>query len=139
MSGAANDAACPRIYKICTAAEWREAERAGAYRGSAVDRRDGFIHFSTAEQAAETAAKWFAGQRDLVLVAVDADALGDALKWEPSRGGALFPHLYGELPLDRRAARRSAAARCRTAGTCFRQLPYVASLPANRSPASDTE
>ena len=57
------------IYKICTAAEWREAERAGAYRGSAVDRRDGFIHFSTAEQAAETAAKWFAGQRDLVLVA----------------------------------------------------------------------
>src|SRR5438045_7049524 len=85
------------IYKICTDAEWREAERAGTYRGSAVDRRDGFIHFSTAEQAAETAAKHFAGQRDLVLVAVDADALGDKLKWEPSRGGALFPHLYGEL------------------------------------------
>lgn len=86
------------IYKICTAAEWREAEQASAYRGSAVDRNDGFIHFSTAEQAAETAAKWFAGQRDLVLVAVDADALADKLKWEPSRGGALFPHLYGELP-----------------------------------------
>jgi uncharacterized protein (DUF952 family) len=89
----------PTIYKICTDAEWREAQQAGAYRGSAVDRRDGFIHFSTAEQAAETAARWFAGQRDLVLVAVDADALGDKLKWEPSRGGALFPHLYGELPL----------------------------------------
>ena len=88
------------IYKICTAAEWREAERAGVYRGSAADRKDGFIHFSTAEQAAETAAKWFAGQRDLVLVAVDADALGDKVKWEPSRGGALFPHLYGKLPLS---------------------------------------
>jgi uncharacterized protein (DUF952 family) len=87
------------ILKICTAAEWREAERAGVYRGSAVDRQDGFIHFSTTEQAAETAAKWFSGQRDLLLVAVDTAALGDRLKWEPSRGGALFPHLYGELPL----------------------------------------
>ena len=87
------------IYKICTAAEWREAERDGVYRGSAVDRRDGFIHFSTAEQAAETAARHFAGQRDLVLIAIDADKLGEKLQWEPSRGGALFPHLYGELPL----------------------------------------
>ena len=87
------------IYKICTAAEWREAERASVYRGSAADQKDGFIHFSTAEQAAETAAKWFAGQRDLVLVEVDADALGDKVKLEPSRGGALFPHLYGELSL----------------------------------------
>jgi len=87
------------IYKICTAAEWREAEREGRYRGSAADHKDGFIHFSTAEQAAETAAKWFAGQRDLVLVAVDGDELGDGLRWEPSRGGALFPHLYGDLPL----------------------------------------
>ena len=88
------------IYKICTAAEWNEAERHGRYRGSAVDRSDGFIHFSTAAQAAETAAKWFAGQLDLVLVSVDAGSLGDRLKWEPSRGGALFPHLYGDLPLD---------------------------------------
>jgi uncharacterized protein (DUF952 family) len=92
------------IYKICTAGEWREAERAGVYHGSAVDHQDGFIHFSTAEQAAETAAKWFAGQRDLVLVAVDADALGDKLKWEVSRGGALFPHLYA--PLDVKAVLR---------------------------------
>lgn len=86
------------IYKICTAAEWEAAERTGAYAGSAVDHRDGFIHFSTAAQAADTAAKHFAGQTDLVLVCVDADVLGAALKWEPSRGGALFPHLYGPLP-----------------------------------------
>jgi uncharacterized protein (DUF952 family) len=87
------------IYKICTATEWRDAERAGSYRGSTVDLKDGFIHFSTGGQAAETAAKHFAGQRDLVLVTVDSDALDERLKWEPSRGGALFPHLYGALDL----------------------------------------
>src|SRR5262245_12431429 len=87
------------IYKICTAAEWREAERSGVYEGSVADRRDGFIHFSTAEQAPTTAAKHFAGQPDLVLVSVEAAILGDRLKWEPSRGGALFPHLYGPLQL----------------------------------------
>jgi uncharacterized protein (DUF952 family) len=87
----------PTIYKILSASEWRAAEQAGAFGGSAVDLKDGYIHFSTASQAVETAAKHFAGQRDLVLVAVDAELLGDALKWEPSRGGALFPHLYGEL------------------------------------------
>ena len=86
-----------RIYKILPRADWTAAHEAGRFEGSAVDRQDGFIHFSTAEQAAETAAKWFAGQRDLVLVAVDADALGATLKWERSRGGALFPHLYGDL------------------------------------------
>ena len=88
------------IYKICTATEWHDAEHAGVYRGSAVDRRDGFIHFSTAEQAADTAAKHFAGQRDLLLVSVDAELLGERLKWQPSRGGALFPHLYGALELS---------------------------------------
>ncbi|HET7848501.1 MAG TPA: DUF952 domain-containing protein [Pseudolabrys sp.] len=87
------------IYKICPAPLWREAERGGAFRGSEVDCRDGFIHFSTGAQLAETAKKHFAGQRDLLLVHVDAARLGEALKWEPSRGGALFPHLYGELPL----------------------------------------
>jgi uncharacterized protein (DUF952 family) len=87
------------IYKICERAEWQEAQRDGRYSGSAVDRRDGFIHFSTATQAVETAEKHFAGQKDLVLIAVNADALGAALKWEPSRGGALFPHLYGAMPL----------------------------------------
>jgi uncharacterized protein (DUF952 family) len=88
------------IYKICTAMEWREAERVGAYHGSEADQRDGFIHLSSAEQVAETAARHFAGQSDLVLLAVEAAALGDRLRWEPSRGGALFPHLYGELPLQ---------------------------------------
>lgn len=87
------------IYKICTAAEWRAAEAAGAYLGSAVDYRDGFIHFSTAEQVAETAAKHFAGQRELVLVSIDPIALGGALRFEASRHGGLFPHLYGPLPL----------------------------------------
>ena len=87
------------IYKICPASAWREAERQGVYRGSADDSRDGFIHFSTAPQVAETAKKFFFGQGGLFLVAVDADALDDSLRWEPSRGGDLFPHLYGELDL----------------------------------------
>ena len=87
------------IYKICEQPEWQEAQRDGRYSGSAVDRRDGFIHFSTATQAVETAEKHFAGQTNLMLIAVDADVLGAALKWEPSRGGALFPHLYGAMPL----------------------------------------
>ncbi len=90
----------PTLYKICPAPLWREAERAGVFRGSEHDIRDGFIHFSTAGQVAETAAKHFAGQDDLLLIAVEAAKLGAALKWEPSRGGALFPHLYGELYLN---------------------------------------
>jgi uncharacterized protein (DUF952 family) len=89
----------PTLYKILSVTLWRETERSGAFHGSEVDRRDGFIHFSTAEQAAETAAKHFAGQHDLVLLHIDAARLGPALKWEPSRGGALFPHLYGDLDL----------------------------------------
>jgi uncharacterized protein (DUF952 family) len=89
----------PLVYKICPASLWREAERLGRFRGSDVDRRDGFIHFSTAAQAFETAAKHFAGQGDLVLVCVDAVKLGKGLRWEASRGGALFPHLYGDLDL----------------------------------------
>jgi uncharacterized protein (DUF952 family) len=91
--------AVPTIYKICEQAAWRAAAADGNYRGSAVDTRDGFIHLSTAEQVAETAAKHFARQTDLVLIAVDPDLLGAALKWEPSRGGALFPHLYAALPV----------------------------------------
>jgi uncharacterized protein (DUF952 family) len=87
------------VYKICRAAEWCEAERERVFRGAAVDRKDGFIHFSTRVQLAETAAKHFSGAADLVLVAVDADTLGPALKWETSRGGGLFPHLYGALAL----------------------------------------
>src|SRR3974390_1209422 len=88
-----------KIYKICSASAWREAERSGLYRGSADDARDGFIHFSTAAQVGETARKHFFGQRALFLVEVDADALGEALRWERSRNDELFPHLYGELDL----------------------------------------
>lgn len=88
-----------RIYKICSQSEWDAAVVAGEYGGSADDRRDGFIHFSFQHQLATTAAKYFANRDDLMLLEVDADALGDALKLEPSRGGDLFPHLYGPLPL----------------------------------------
>ena len=87
-----------RVYKIATRAEWAEAEATGRFEGAPIDIRDGYIHLSTASQVRETAARHFAGQDDLVLVAIDADALGEALHWEPSRGGALFPHLYA--PLD---------------------------------------
>jgi uncharacterized protein (DUF952 family) len=88
------------IYKICQRTSWRAAERTGTYRGSQADARDGFIHFSTAAQLAGTVEKHFARERDLLLVAVDADALGPALKWERSRGGDLFPHLYAALPVN---------------------------------------
>ena len=88
------------IYKIVLRPEWDAFKAAGETLGAPVDLADGYIHFSTAAQVAETAAKHFATQSDLVLVAVDPDRLGNALKWEPSRGGALFPHLYRALRLD---------------------------------------
>jgi uncharacterized protein (DUF952 family) len=88
-----------RTYKICSESLWRDAGRAGVFLGSAHDLRDGFIHFSDAHQVRETAAKIFAGQTDLVVLTIDTEALGPALIWEPSRGGDLFPHLYGPLPL----------------------------------------
>lgn len=87
------------IYKIVPADLWTKAQGEGRFLGSQADLRDGFIHFSTAAQAVETAARHFAGQGGLLLVSVDAARLGDKLKWEPSRGGALFPHLYGDLEL----------------------------------------
>jgi uncharacterized protein (DUF952 family) len=87
------------IYKICENALWRQAEHTGVFRGAPIDTRDGFIHFSSATQVRATAAKHFAGLGDLLLMAVDAGALGGALKWEPSRDGDLFPHLYDVLPL----------------------------------------
>ena len=88
------------IYKICPRPLWQAAESAGRFNGSPVDREDGFIHFSTAEQVRETAARHFSGEADLLLVSVSAAALGKELRFEPSRGGALFPHLYGSLPLS---------------------------------------
>ncbi|WP_312795207.1 DUF952 domain-containing protein [Tianweitania sp.] len=88
------------IYKITPRALWQQAEAAGQFTGAPVDEADGFIHFSTAAQVRETAAKHFAGQNDLLLVAIDEDALGADLRYEPSRGGALFPHLYAPLLLS---------------------------------------
>jgi uncharacterized protein (DUF952 family) len=88
------------IYKICPALLWREAEAAGLFAGAPIDIQDGYLHFSTAEQVRETAARHFAGQSDLLLIAIDGDSLGDALRYEPSRGGDLFPHLYAHLPLS---------------------------------------
>jgi uncharacterized protein (DUF952 family) len=85
---------------MCRRAEWQAAEAAGLYRGSSQDVADGFIHFSTAAQIEASAAKHRARQDGLVLIAVDPARLGDALKWEPARDGALFPHLYGVLPVE---------------------------------------
>lgn len=95
--------AVPLIYKICSEALWRQAEAAGAFAGAPVDLADGYIHFSTAAQLRETARRHFSGQRGLLLIAFDEARFGHALRWEPSRGGALFPHLHA--PLDPRAAR----------------------------------
>lgn len=88
------------IYKIFRHHEWLALEANGSTKGAPIDVEDGYVHFSTAEQAAETAAKHFAGEADLFLLAVDADELGDVLKWEVSRGGAKFPHLYRELTMN---------------------------------------
>ncbi len=89
-----------KVYKICFRAEWEDAQRAGRYEGSAADRADGFIHLSTGEQMRETAARHFQGLDDLVLVAFNPEVL-EGLRWEPSRGGDLFPHVYGNLPAAR--------------------------------------
>ena len=85
------------VYKILTAPQWEELDSVGEIAGAPVDLADGFVHFSTGAQARATAAKHFAGQEGLMLLAMEAERMGDALKWEPSRGGDLFPHLYGPL------------------------------------------
>jgi uncharacterized protein (DUF952 family) len=90
----------PTLYKIVTETLWQEARAAGVFRGAPIDLTDGYIHFSTAAQVRQTAALHFAGQAGLLLVAVDSSKLGDELVFEPSRGGALFPHLYAELPMS---------------------------------------
>ncbi|NIX78171.1 DUF952 domain-containing protein [Microvirga terricola] len=88
------------IYKICPESLWQDAEKVGFFAGAPIDIQDGYLHFSTEKQVHETAARHFAGQIQLLLIAIDADKLGDALRYEPSRGGDLFPHLYGTLPLS---------------------------------------
>ena len=86
-----------KVYKILSRAEWEAAEAEGVFKGSALDLKDGYIHLSSAAQAGETARLHFAGRADLVVLTLEADAFGPMLRWEPSRGGQLFPHLYAPL------------------------------------------
>ena len=88
------------IIKLLRAAEWADFQAIGIFAGSPDDLRDGYIHISPPAEVAATAAKWFAGEAGLMALTLDADTLGDALKWEPARGGVLFPHLYRPLRLD---------------------------------------
>ena len=105
----------PLIYKICPAALWSEAEAKGHFDGAPIDLADGYIHFSTGAQVAETAAKHFAGQDELLLIAIEDERLGPALRYETSRGGALFPHLYA--PLDPKVVRWIAPMPLKTDGS----------------------
>ncbi len=89
-----------KIYKVCSQTHWQAAKANGVFTGVSIDIADGFIHFSTSEQLGKTLRLHFSGQKDLVLLGVEADRIDRDLKWEPSRGGALFPHLYADLPLD---------------------------------------
>ncbi len=99
------------VYKVVSRPEWAEAERDGVFRGASVDLSDGYIHLSSGEQVERTVALYFADRDDLVLVAIEPEPFGAALKWEPSRGGDLFPHLYGALPFDRIAWARPFSSR----------------------------
>ncbi|NEJ69393.1 DUF952 domain-containing protein [Rhizobium phaseoli] len=90
----------PTLYKIVTETLWQQARQTGIFHGAGIDLKDGFIHFSTADQVKQTAALYFAGQSGLLLIAVDGGGFGDKLVFEPSRGGDLFPHLYADLPLE---------------------------------------
>ena len=123
---AMNSASAQRVFKVATRAAWEDACRRGAFAGSADDRRDGFIHLSVEHQLAGTLARHFRGARDLVLVEFDAAALGSALRWEPSRGGDLFPHLYAELADGARGQRACARARRgRSANSSRGHLPML--------------
>lgn len=97
------------IFHICTVADWQAAQAAGVYRGGAAARADGFLHLSTAAQVAGSLTKHFPDRDGILVLTVRTDALGGALRWEPSRGGAVFPHLYGDLPLNAVLAVRPAA------------------------------
>lgn len=96
-------------FKVLTAEQWQSLEHDGTFTGAPVDLADGYIHLSTAAQLDETLAKHFAGQAGLVIAEIDLTALGDTVRWEPSRGGALFPHIYGSLPLTAVVAARRTA------------------------------
>ena len=88
------------LYKVVPAAIWRSAEAEGLFRGAGIDLQDGFIHLSGADQVVETVTKHFAGQHGLLLITIDGEKLGPPLRWEPSRGGELFPHVYGVIPME---------------------------------------
>ena len=88
-----------RAYKILTAGQWAAWQAAGRFAGAPIDIEDGYIHLSAADQVAETAEKHFSGLRELVLVEIELTMLGEDVRWEPSRGGQLFPHVYGTIPL----------------------------------------
>ena len=88
------------LYKVVPSLVWKEAESTGFFRGAGIDLQDGFIHLSAPGQVVETVTLHFAGQKNLLLVTIDGDKLGDSLQWEPSRGGELFPHVYGAIPIE---------------------------------------
>jgi uncharacterized protein (DUF952 family) len=119
------------IYRMCLRPEWELAVRSGVYTGSSQDRADGFIHFSTAAQLSESARRHRSGQSNLVLLAVDPDALGESLRWEPSRQGALFPHLYGPLPIA--AVRSVSGLPLGPDGVPLVSVTLVSMAPANSS------
>lgn len=127
------------IYKILADDEWAQARADGRFAGTALDRQDGYLHLSAADQVVETARRHFAGVTGLTLLAVDEARLGDALRWEASRGGALFPHLYGALPVDAVVAEHPLPADRPAADAVAELLPrdarYAASSPARRRDA----
>lgn len=90
----------PTLYKVISSDDWRAAETQGEFTGVGIDLDDGFIHLSSQSQVVETVGRYFAGQEGLLLVAVDASKLGDTLRWEPSRNGDLFPHVYGSISME---------------------------------------
>ena len=112
-----------RIYKVLGLDDWEAAQLTGRFTGAEVDIKDGYIHFSTAAQAAETGRKYFSHRLDLILLEIEADDLGPALKWEPAREGALFPHLYA--PLDCKLVRSVRSVALDADGA-----PKLADLPA---------
>ncbi|NBW07308.1 MAG: DUF952 domain-containing protein [Caulobacteraceae bacterium] len=107
MSADARQDGPAEAFKVVDAAEWAEAEAAGSYAGSAVDLADGYIHLSAEDQLAGTVSKHYAGRQNLLLLTVDLEVLGETIVWEPSRGGALFPHIYGSLPVAAVTAKKA--------------------------------
>lgn len=94
------DSADPFLYKVASSEDWQQVLSDGTFRGFGIDLEDGFIHLSTGDQIKETVRRYFAGRADLMLIVIDGGGLGQTLRWEPSRGGDLFPHVYGTIPMS---------------------------------------